>query len=86
MGGFGAAHLIDILCGPQTEKVARFGHRRLPAFGSGADRGKNEWRSIIRQMVATGFLRLDIAGYGRESGIAYCLSRRKTERTAPAIP
>ena len=61
---FGAAHLVDILRGSETEKVARFGHRRLPAFGSGADRGKNEWRSMIRQMVATGFLRLDIAGYG----------------------
>ena len=61
---FGAAHLIDILRGSETEKVARFGHRRLPAFGTGADRGKNEWRSTIRQMVAMGFLRLDIAGYG----------------------
>ena len=61
---FGAAHLIDILRGSETEKVARFGHRRLPAFGAGADRGKNEWRSMIRQMVATGFLRLDVAGYG----------------------
>ena len=61
---FGAAHLIDILRGSETEKVARFGHRRLPAFGSGADRGKNEWRSMIRQMVATGFLQIDIAGYG----------------------
>ena len=61
---FGAAHLIDILRGSETEKVARFGHRRLLAFGTGADRGKNEWRSTIRQMVAMGFLRLDIAGYG----------------------
>ena len=61
---FGAAHLIDIVRGAQTEKVARFGHGRLAAFGSGADRGKNEWRSIVRQMVATGFVRLDIAGYG----------------------
>ena len=61
---FGAVHLIDILCGSETEKVVRFGHRRLPAFGAGRDRGKNEWRSTIRQMVAMGFLRLDIAGYG----------------------
>ena len=61
---FGAAHLVDILRGSETEKVVRLGHRRLPAFGAGADRGKNEWRSMIRQMVATGFLRLDIAGYG----------------------
>ena len=61
---FGAAHLIDILRGTRTEKVARFGHHRLPTFGVGADRGKNEWRSLIRQMVAAGLLRLDIAGYG----------------------
>ena len=61
---FGAAHLIDILRGTETEKIMRFGHRRLPTFGVGADRAKNEWRSLIRQMVATGFLRLDIGGCG----------------------
>ena len=61
---FGAAHLIDILRGTETEKITRFGHHRLPIFGAGEDRGKNEWRSLVRQMVATGYLRLDIAGYG----------------------
>ena len=61
---FGAAHLVDIVRGTLTGKVAQFGHGRLPAFGTGADRGKNEWRSIVRQMVAAGYLRLDIAGYG----------------------
>ena len=61
---FGVAHVIDILRGGETEKVVRFGHHRLPAFGVGAGRGKNDWRSLIRQMVSTGFLRLDIAGYG----------------------
>ncbi len=61
---FGAAHLIDILRGTGTDKTARFGHDRLATFGVGAERGKNEWRSLIRQMVATGFLRIDIGGYG----------------------
>ena len=61
---FGAAHLIDVLRGTGTDKIARFGHDRIPTFGVGADRGKNEWRSLIRQMVATGFLRIDIGGYG----------------------
>ena len=61
---FGAAHVIDVLRGTHTEKVRRFGHHRLPAFGSGVARGKNEWSSLIRQMVAAGLLRLDIAGYG----------------------
>ena len=39
---FGAAHLIDIVRGTQTEKVAQFGHDRLRAFrdrsGSGEER------------------------------------------------
>ena len=61
---FGAVHLIDILRGSETEKIVRFAHHRLPTFGVGADRGGNEWRSLIRQMVATGFLRVDIGDYG----------------------
>ena len=61
---FGAAHVIDILRGTESQKIERFGHRRLPTFGTGAGRRKNDWRSLIRQMVATGILRLDIAGYG----------------------
>ena len=61
---FGAAHVIDVLRGTETEKVRRFGHHRLPTFGAGAARGKNEWSSLVRQMVAVGLLELDIAGYG----------------------
>ena len=61
---FGAAHVVDILRGTRTEKIARSGHDRLPTFGVGAARGKAEWQSIIRQMAATGILRLDVAGYG----------------------
>ncbi len=61
---FGAAHVIDILRGAETGKIVRFNHHRLPLFGAGAERAKTVWRSLIRQMVATGLLRLDIAGYG----------------------
>ena len=61
---FGAVHIIDVLHGAQTEKVARAGHNRLPSFGSGAEFKKEQWRSLIRQLVAAGFLRLDVQGYG----------------------
>ncbi|MCY4384567.1 MAG: DNA helicase RecQ [Nitrospinae bacterium] len=61
---FGAAHLIDILRGTKSEKITRFGHHCLPAFGAGTNRRKNEWRSLIRQMVAAGFLQIDIGGFG----------------------
>ncbi len=61
---FGAAHVIDIVRGSETERIEKWGHHRLKTFGVGAERSKDEWRSIIRQLVAAGHLRLDIAGYG----------------------
>lgn len=61
---FGAAHIVDILRGVETEKITRAGHDRLPTFGVGADLAAQEWRSLIRQLVAAGFLHLDIANYG----------------------
>ncbi len=61
---FGAVHIIDVLRGQLTEKVAVAGHDRLPTFGTGAEHNKQEWRSIIRQLVAAGFLHLDVKGYG----------------------
>jgi len=61
---FGAAHIIDVLRGAATEKVAKAGHDRLPTFGAGAERKKEEWRSLIRQLVAAGFLHLDVKGHG----------------------
>jgi ATP-dependent DNA helicase RecQ len=61
---FGAAHLIDVLRGADTEKVRAAGHDRLPTYGAGGDIAKDDWRSILRQLVATGFLQLDVKGHG----------------------
>ena len=61
---YGAAHIVDVLCGAETEKIAASGHNRLRAYGSGVARKKTEWRTLIRQLTASGFLDHDIAGYG----------------------
>jgi len=61
---FGASHVADVLLGKDTDKVTRFGHDRVSTFGIGADRSKQAWRSIIRQLVAKGFVQVDISGYG----------------------
>ena len=61
---YGAAHIVDVLRGAETEKIITSGHNRLAAYGAGAARKKDEWRSLIRQLVAGGFLSHDIAGYG----------------------
>ncbi|HET8725929.1 MAG TPA: DNA helicase RecQ, partial [Alphaproteobacteria bacterium] len=61
---FGAAHVIDVLMGADTEKIRSFGHDRLSVHGVGKDVGRDQWRSILRQLVAHGLLVTDIAGHG----------------------
>ena len=61
---WGAAHIANVLMGKHTDKTASSGHDRLPTFGVGADRTMQEWNAMIRQLVASGFLRIDIQGYG----------------------
>jgi len=61
---YGMAHIVDILQGTETEKVVAAGHNKGPTFGIGAARKKDEWQSLIRQLVASGFLNLDISRYG----------------------
>ncbi len=61
---WGAAHIVNILLGKNTDKTASSGHDRLPTFGVGAGRSQQEWNAMIRQLVASGFLAIDIKGYG----------------------
>lgn len=61
---FGAAHIIDILLGKETEKVQSCRHDALEMFGQGAHRKKQDWQTVLRQLVAGQFLNLDVAGYG----------------------
>jgi ATP-dependent DNA helicase RecQ len=59
---FGAGHIVDILRGAQTQKILDRGHHQLASFGSGASRKKEEWQSLIRQLVAGRFLVPDAHG------------------------
>ncbi|WP_344780398.1 DNA helicase RecQ [Microbacterium kribbense] len=53
---YGAGHLIDILRGATTERIVRFGHERLATYGLGADLSDQDWRSVVRQLLARGLL------------------------------
>jgi len=59
---FGAAHIVEILRGARTQKLADRGHDRLACFGSGAAWRKEEWQSLIRQLAAGGYLAADDHG------------------------
>ena len=61
---FGTGHVIDVLRGKNTDKVAQFGHHSLSTFGIGADLGDQQWRSIIRQLIVQGYLTVNEQAYG----------------------
>jgi ATP-dependent DNA helicase RecQ len=61
---FGAAHLVDVLLGKETDKVLQHGHDRLSVFGIGKELPATTWRSVARQLVVAGHLRADAARFG----------------------
>ena len=61
---FGAAHLIDVLLGKETERVLQWGHGGLSTFGIGKELDDKVWRTVFRQLIAQGLLAVDHASYG----------------------
>jgi ATP-dependent DNA helicase RecQ len=45
-------HIMDILRGKRTDKVAQYGHDKLSTFGIGADLSETQWRALLRQLIA----------------------------------
>ncbi|MDH4234407.1 MAG: DNA helicase RecQ [Gallionella sp.] len=61
---FGVAHLIDVLLGKETAKVEQFSHQQLSTFGIGKELTQVQWSSVFRQLVAAGFINVDMEAYG----------------------
>ncbi|MEZ0246788.1 MAG: DNA helicase RecQ [Methylophilaceae bacterium] len=61
---FGVAHLIDVLLGKKTDKIAQFRHEALSTFGIGQGFTQSQWSSVYRQLVAGGLLESDMEAYG----------------------
>ncbi len=53
---YGAGQLIDILRGADTERIRQLGHAQLATYGIGADLSDQDWRSVVRQLLARGVL------------------------------
>ena len=60
---FAATHIIDVLRGKRSEKVDRHGHHALSTFGIGADLSEQDWRLLLRQLVAQHLLEVDAAHF-----------------------
>jgi ATP-dependent DNA helicase RecQ len=61
---FGIGHLIDVLLGKATPKIAQWGHARLSVYGIGRELDEKRWRALFRQLVIQGCLEIDHTAYG----------------------
>jgi len=61
---FGVNYLINVLLGKEDEKITRFKHHRISTFGIGKEYDSFQWKSIFRQVVASGLAFVDAESYG----------------------
>ena len=90
---FGVMHVVDVLRGKETDKVVQHQHQLLSTFGIGSDIEDLQWRSVMRQLVVRGLLRVDLDGYSALQLTDLCrpvlkgeqlLHLRKEELRAPS--
>ncbi|MCU5781523.1 ATP-dependent DNA helicase RecQ [Alcanivorax balearicus MACL04] len=78
---FGVNHLVDVLTGNRSDKVASAGHDHVSTWNIGGELSANQWRAIYRQLVALGLLAVDAAGYGALQLTETCRPYLRGERS-----
>jgi len=61
---FGVAYLIDVLLGKKSERINKFRHDGISTFGIGKELDEKEWKSVFRQLIAIGYLKINMDRYG----------------------
>ncbi|MBK1707131.1 DNA helicase RecQ [Halochromatium glycolicum] len=61
---FGAGYLVNVLLGKADARIRRFGHDRVSTFGIGTELSAEQWKSVYRQLVAAGLIKVDVEGHG----------------------
>ena len=80
---FGSGYVIDVLMGADNERIKNFGHDAVSTYGIGKEHSKKEWQSIIRQLVARGFIYVDMDNHGgmkiTSEGAAFLKSKESVQ-------
>ncbi len=61
---FGVNYLVDVLLGKEDQRILANRHNQISTYGLGKDLSAVEWRNIYRQLIARGFINVDMDGYG----------------------
>ncbi len=73
---FGVNYLIDVLRGKEDQRIRQNCHDRISTFAIGKQHSVAEWRNIMRQLIALGYVDIDSQGHG---------ALRLTERARPLL-
>ncbi len=61
---YGVSYVVDVLLGKSNERIQGAGHHKLTTYGIGKELNARQWKAVFRQLVAQGFLEIDVAGFG----------------------
>ena len=78
---FGVNYIVDILQGKSDERIQRNGHDKLSTFGIGTEMPVSEWRSLFRQLIALGYLDIDMERHGALRLTEKCRAILRGEQT-----
>ncbi|QMU62707.1 MAG: DNA helicase RecQ [Gammaproteobacteria bacterium] len=73
---FGVNYIVEILLGKENDRIQRNGHDQLSTYGIGKEFSTAEWRVMMRQLIALGYLEIDIERHG---------ALRLTEKCRPLL-
>jgi ATP-dependent DNA helicase RecQ len=85
--GVGIQHVVEVLCGADTEKIRKFGHQALSTYNIGNEHGRTEWAAIGRELVRQEMLLQNAENFNAveltPAGRAALKSRQKITLTKP---
>jgi ATP-dependent DNA helicase RecQ len=85
--GFGLNHIVDVLCGADTEVIRQRGHNQLSTYGIGHELKRRDWPAIGRELLRLGLLAAAPGKFATlqltEAGLAALRERRRITLTKP---
>ena len=88
--GVGIHHVVEVLCGAETEKIRKFGHHTLSTYNIGDGHARAEWSAIGRELVRLGLLFQNAEKFNivelTDAGHTALKSRQKITLTRPVAP
>jgi ATP-dependent DNA helicase RecQ len=85
----GLHHVVDVLCGADTEKVRKWGHQTLSTYGIGGEHSRYEWAHFAKEAMRLGLLHQNTEQFNvlevTVSGRDFLKNRARIEVNKPLV-